>query len=138
MSTCESDSTVLQDKPGPAAMIAEDDEITVALLESVLTRGGFSVQIARDGRQALSLVETLPNPPTVVLLDIMLPYVDGFELLRKIRAQAGWHEVPVIMLTSKSQEQTIIRALDAGANDYIVKPFRPGEMMARIRRITHP
>jgi len=72
----------------------------------------------------------------LVLLDVMLPYVDGFELLRKIRAQVTWSKVPIIMLTAKSQEQTIVRALDQGANDYIVKPFRPGELLARIRRVT--
>lgn len=66
----------------------------------------------------------------------MLPYLDGFELIRKIRGHATWNHVPVIMLTSKSQEQNIVRALDYGANDYLVKPFRPGELLARIRRVT--
>ncbi len=66
----------------------------------------------------------------------MLPYVDGFELIRKIREHAAWNQVPVIMLTSKSQEQNIVRALDYGASDYLVKPFRPGELLARIRRVT--
>jgi len=71
-----------------------------------------------------------------VLLDVMLPYVDGFELIRKIREHPTWSQVPIIMLTAKSTEQHIVRALDNGANDYVVKPFRPGELMARIRRLT--
>jgi DNA-binding response OmpR family regulator len=79
-------------------------------------------------------MENLPAP-TLVLLDVMLPYLDGFELITKIREHATWKEVPIIMLTAKSQEQNIVRALDQGANDYVVKPFRPGELMSRIRRV---
>jgi DNA-binding response OmpR family regulator len=66
----------------------------------------------------------------------MLPYVDGFDLIKKIRQHPTWNQVPVVMLTAKSQEHHIVRALDEGANDYLVKPFRPGELMARIRRVT--
>jgi len=60
--------------------------------------------------------------------------MDGFELIQRIRAKVDWREVPIIMLTSKSQESSIVRALDAGASDYIVKPFRPEELIARVRR----
>ena len=118
------------------ALVVEDDEVIVMLLDSMLTRRGFSVQIARDGKQAVNLIETLPNPPTVVLLDVMLPYLDGFELISRIRERVAWHAVPIIMLTAKSREQNIVRALDHGANDYVIKPFRPEELMARIRRVT--
>jgi DNA-binding response OmpR family regulator len=126
----------VQGQPERTALVVEDDEVIVALLQSMLTRRGFSVQIARDGKQAVNLMQTLPNPPTVVLLDVMLPYLDGFELISRIRAEVAWSAVPIIMLTAKSQEQNIVRALDDGANDYVVKPFRPGELMARIRRVT--
>lgn len=118
------------------AFVVEDDPIIATLLEDLLGRHGFAVQMSVDGRQATELIEHTAEPPTLVLLDVMLPYLDGFEILRKIRAQVSWNEVPVIMLTAKSQEQTIVRALDQGANDYIVKPFRPGELLARIRRVT--
>lgn|SRR5262249_22936021 len=118
------------------AVVVDDDQIIVMLLEHLLSRVGFGVQTAMDGRQAENFIETLPAPPALVLLDVMLPYVDGFELIRKIRQHATWNNVPIIMLTAKSQEQNIVRALDEGANDYIVKPFRPGELMARIRRLT--
>jgi DNA-binding response OmpR family regulator len=118
----------------PTAVVVEDDQIIVNLLEHLLSRRGFGVRIALDGRQATNFIETLPAP-TLVLLDVMLPYLDGFELIKRIREHATWSEVPIIMLTSKSQEQSIVRALDSGANDYIVKPFRPGELLARIRRV---
>jgi two-component system, OmpR family, alkaline phosphatase synthesis response regulator PhoP len=65
----------------------------------------------------------------------MLPFFDGFQLVGMVRAQAGWETVPVIMLTAKTQERDIVRALDAGANDYIVKPFQPKELLARVRRL---
>jgi DNA-binding response OmpR family regulator len=64
----------------------------------------------------------------------MLPYIDGFELVKTIRAKADWNKVPIIMLTAKTMEQDIVRALDAGANDFILKPFQPNELLARLRR----
>ena len=119
----------------PTAVIVEDDQIIVTLLEHLLSRHGFDVRIATDGRQATDLIDTLPSPPALVLLDVMLPYLDGFELIKRIREHATWNQVPIITLTAKSQEHNIVRALDHGANDYLVKPFRPGELLARIRRV---
>ena len=120
----------------PTVVVVEDDQILVTLLEHMLSRSGFLVQTALNGRQAVDFIKNLPAPPALVLLDVMLPYFDGFELIRKIREHATWNEVPIIMLTSKSQERDIVRALDNGANDYIVKPFRPRELLARIRLVT--
>lgn len=116
-----------------AILVVEDDLIVSGLLVHTLTRRGFVVHLASDGRRAAELLEALP-PPSLVLLDVMLPYMDGFELIQRIRAKVDWREVPIIMLTSKSQESSIVRALDAGASDYIVKPFRPEELVARVRR----
>jgi len=120
----------------PTAVVVEDDQIMVTLLEHMLSRSGFLVRTALNGRQAVDFIENLPAPPALVLLDVMLPYFDGFELITKIREHATWSQVPIIMLTSKSQEHDIVRALDNGANDYIVKPFRPRELLARIRLVT--
>ena len=117
------------------ALVVEDDQIIATVVEHLLSRRGFTVEIARDGRQALEFIESKPKP-AIVVLDVMLPYVDGFDLIKAIRAHATWSEVPVVMLTAKSQEQHIVRALDHGADDYVVKPFRPGELLARIRRVT--
>ena len=126
----------LEGRAERTVLVVEDDQIIVMLLEHMLSRRGFKVQTARDGRQAADFVETSLTPPALVLLDVMLPYLDGFELIKKIRQRATWTEVPIIMLTAKSQEQNIVRALDSGANDYVLKPFRPGELLARIRRFT--
>jgi two-component system, OmpR family, alkaline phosphatase synthesis response regulator PhoP len=118
-----------------AIMIIEDDRIISGLLHHILVRRGYQVHIAADGRAASEMLERI-TPPQLVLLDVMLPFMDGFELLEQIRAKPDWSAVPIIMLTSKAQEKNIVRALEAGANDYVVKPFQPEELVARVRRFT--
>ncbi len=120
-----------------AALVVEDDEQIADILKFILEREGFAVHLARDGRTALGLIGSLPAP-RIVTLDVMLPHADGYELLRAVRARSGWQEVPVLLLTARSQEQDIVRALDAGANDYVVKPFKPEELRARVRRLVKP
>lgn len=115
-------------------LIVEDDNSIAYLLKFIMEREGFSVAHAPDGKVALSMVETLP-PPDLVLLDIMLPYADGYEILESIRRQPNWKDTPVLMLTSKGTERDISHALDSGADDYLLKPFQPDELKARIRRL---
>jgi len=117
----------------PRVFVVEDDRVIQTLLRHLLERRGFTVDVASDGRQALRIIET-GAPPAIVLLDIVLPFVHGFDLIQHIRATPGWIDVPVIMLTSKAQEKHVVRALDAGANDYVLKPFKPEELAARVRR----
>lgn len=116
------------------ALVVEDDDQIAYLLRFILEREGFRVELASDGRAAVALVERL-EPPALVMLDVMLPHVDGYQLLGMIRARADWQVVPVLMLTAKSQEKDIVRALDSGASDYLVKPFKPDELRARIKRM---
>lgn len=123
-----------QASPATSALIVEDDRAIAMLLRFILEREGFAVRHAADGREAYRMIAAEP-PPTVVLLDVMLPYVDGFELIDAVRAQPGWENLPIMMLTSKGAERDIARALDAGANDYMVKPFQPEELKARLRRL---
>jgi len=115
-------------------LIIEDNDHIIQLLKFMLERQGYRTQLMVDGLAARRIVEELPEPPQLVLLDVMLPYIDGFELVTLIRARAGWEQVPIVMLTAKNTERDIVRALDSGANDYIVKPFKPNELLARIRR----
>jgi DNA-binding response OmpR family regulator len=114
-------------------LIVEDDEDMVTLLQFLLEREGYQAILASDGRQARQLIDTL-LPPRLVLLDVMLPYHNGFELVTHIRSKEPWRGVPIVMLTADSAEREIVRALDAGASDYVVKPFNPKELMARLRR----
>ena len=122
--------------PGPtaAALVVEDDEQIAAILRFILEREGYEVHLAADGRAAEALIGTLA-PPAIVTLDVMLPHADGYELLRRIRGTPGWETLPVILLTARSQENDIVRGLEAGANDYMVKPFKPDELRARVRRL---
>jgi DNA-binding response OmpR family regulator len=114
-------------------MVVEDDQIVAGILHHMLSRRGYKVHVAKNGLEALEMLETL-EPPKLVMLDVMLPFLDGYELIDRIRGHATWAEVPIIMLTSKSRESSIVRALDAGATDYVIKPFQPEELMARVRR----
>lgn len=115
-------------------MIIEDDDHIAQLLIFIFQREGFVTTHAADGQIAEKMIQQ-NSPPALILLDVMLPHQDGFSILQKIRTQPNWEEVPVIMLTAKSQENDIVRALNAGANDYVVKPFQPTELAARVRRL---
>ena len=121
-------------KPLPCALVIEDDDHIGQLLQFMLERENYRVHLARDGRAGMAFIESQPAP-AIALLDVMLPFFDGFQLVAAVRATPGWETVPVIMLTAKTQERDIVRALDAGANDYIVKPFQPKELLARVRRL---
>ena len=116
------------------AFVVEDDADIGKLLQWVLERERFAVDVIPDGRTALDRVSG-SAPPSLVILDVMLPHASGHEILRAIRANAQWKSVPVVMLTAKSQEADVVKALDAGANEYMVKPFQPAELRARIRRL---
>lgn len=117
-----------------SVLVIEDDEHIAHLLKFMLERQGYRVDAAADGRAASDFIKNSTTIPSLILLDVMLPYVDGFELVSIARAREDWKTVPIIMLTAKTMEQDIVRALDAGANDYIMKPFQPNELLARLRR----
>jgi len=114
-------------------LIVEDDEVTLEFLSYLFTREGFAVEVARDGRQALDRIATR-EPPHFVLLDLMVPYSNGFEILRAIRTQPEWRNVHALVLSGKTLEKDIVRAFDIGASDYLTKPFKPDELLARLRR----
>ena len=106
-----------------------DDEVQIRrLLEISLTSNGFRTLFASDGREGLIAAATYH--PALIILDLGLPDIDGIELLVKLR---DWYTKPIIILTVRSSEDDIISALDKGANDYLTKPFRSGELLARIR-----
>ena len=116
------------------AVVVEDDADIGKLLKFILEREGFGVTLCSDGRAGAARLAS-PDVPSLVILDVMLPYMNGYELLAIVRKSPAWQKVPVLMLTSKSREGDIVRALDAGANDYVTKPFQPAELRARVRRL---
>lgn len=116
-------------------LVVEDDEKISQLLNFLLEREGYKVLRVEDGKKALDCIAS-QTPPDVVLLDLMLPFKDGYQILTEVRGHTTWKNVPVLVLTAKAQSQEIARALDMGANDYLVKPFQPTELLARIKRLT--
>ncbi|MDH5216516.1 MAG: response regulator [Gammaproteobacteria bacterium] len=114
-------------------LIAEDDEQISFVLQFMLEREGFSVFVAKTGQEALDILTGLDGPPKLCLFDVMMPYVDGFQLVDYVRNTREWASVPVVMLTAKSQEKDIIKGLEAGANDYVIKPFQPNELATRLK-----
>lgn len=111
-------------------LIADDNEGILDILKSYVLKEGFTPLLAHDGLEALHVFEQ--HSPLLLLLDVMMPKKDGFEVCREIRKNSN---VPIIMITAKSEDADRIMGLDIGADDYIVKPFSPGEVMARIRAI---
>jgi len=113
-------------------LVAEDDNQISYLLNFMLTRENFTVKVANDGQEAMDAINELAKPK-LILLDLMMPYYNGFQLIDHIRNKLNWSDVPILVLTAKSQESDIVKALEAGANDYIVKPFQPGELITRLK-----
>ncbi len=117
----------------PVILVVEDDGATARILQHILVREGYEVQVSRDGRDAIARVGSSPVP-MLILLDLLLPYVDGTEVIRAIRGNLPWSGVPVIVLTAKTGEEDVVEALDSGATDFVRKPVRPEELLARVRR----
>jgi DNA-binding response OmpR family regulator len=111
-------------------LIVEDETSIAEVVSLYLKRAGYSVQTAPDGRQAMTLFER--RKPDLVILDLMLPEVDGFSLARWLRDRSN---VPIIMLTARRQEIDRIAGLEMGADDYVVKPFSPQELVSRVRAV---
>src|SRR5688500_12298624 len=112
---------------GQRVMIVEDDETTIVLLQYYLEREGLEVTVARDGRQALRHVEE-DEPPSLAILDVLLPGYDGYQLVRQIRCRREWRTVPILIVSGHSDPQEVSRLLAAGANDYVAKPFQPADL----------
>jgi DNA-binding response OmpR family regulator len=111
-------------------LIIEDDKKASSLVALYLEKEGFDVKIAHDGREGLSLVKR--HDPILVILDLMLPKLDGWEVCRQIRRIS---DIPIIMLTARGEEVDRISGLTLGADDYVVKPFSPRELVARVKAV---
>ena len=112
-------------------LVADDDKDIARFVELNLTLEGFDVELVHDGAEALR--RATEDPPDLIVLDVMMPVIDGVEVVRRLRAQAATAAVPVVMLTAKSLSADKVVGLTAGADDYIVKPFDTLELVARVR-----
>jgi two-component system phosphate regulon response regulator PhoB len=121
----------MQGADGRTIVVIEDEDAILDVLDYNLRREGFIVATARDGRTGLELVRE--RRPDLVLLDLMLPELDGIELCRALRSDPSTATLPVIMLTAKGDEADVVLGLGVGADDYVTKPFSPKELVARVQ-----
>ncbi|MEM9380188.1 MAG: response regulator transcription factor [Planctomycetota bacterium] len=116
-----------------SVLIVEDDPDIVELLQYTLEREGYPVMIARNGEKGLS--EARRRKPGLIVLDLMLPGLDGLEVCRALKGEDTTKSIPVVMLTAKGEESDVVLGLEFGADDYMRKPFSPRELVARIRAV---
>ena len=114
-------------------LVVDDDTALAEMIGIVLRAEGFEISFCADGAEALDAFHTVQ--PDLVLLDLMLPGMDGIEVCSRIREESG---IPIIMLTAKSDTSDVVKGLESGADDYVVKPFNPKELVARIRTRLRP
>jgi len=119
--------------PAPRLLVVEDDHDIAHLLSHSLSRAGFAVDLLHSGAEVLPAVRR--SLPDLVLLDLMLPGLDGLEVCRTLRGDPRTAAVPIIMLTARAEESDRIVGLELGADDYITKPFSPNEVVARVRAL---
>lgn len=117
----------------PRVLIVEDEEAQAELLRYNFERAEFNVGVANDGDEALVAVEE--QAPDIVVLDWMLPGTSGITVCQRMRARPETREIPVILLTARGEEADRVRGLESGADDYVVKPFSPAELIARVRAV---
>jgi len=118
---------------GKKILACDDEKNIVRLIQVNLERAGFDVITAYDGKEALHKV--LHEHPDLVVLDVMMPYMDGFEVLQTLRRHAVTREIPVIMLTAKAQDADVFKGWQSGVDCYLTKPFNPAELLSFVRRI---
>ncbi|MCS7305870.1 MAG: response regulator transcription factor [Thermoguttaceae bacterium] len=114
-------------------LVVDDEEEIQQLMEYTLTKEGYRVQCVGSGEMALA--EVRRSPPDLVILDLMLPGMDGLEVCRRLRREPETAELPIVILSAKGEEADIVAGLELGADDYVTKPFRPRVLLARIRAV---
>lgn len=118
----------------PKKILAVDDEKHIVRLVQVnLERAGYQVVTANDGKEALQKVAD--ENPDLVVLDVMMPYMDGFEVLQNLRRNPSTRDIPVIMLTAKAQDADVFKGWQSGVDCYLTKPFNPMELLSFVKRI---
>lgn len=121
--------------PRPKVLIVEDEIHIQRLVTHLLEKAGLEVQATSDGAKGLQAMQSMAVPPDLVLLDIMMPDVDGLTVLRTMRLDERLKNVPVIMLTAISQEASVKEGIRLGIRDYVRKPFKPKELTERVRKV---
>jgi twitching motility two-component system response regulator PilH len=118
-------------------LVIEDDDQIALFIRHFLERGGYGVRVAADGKEAGELIGGI-EPPSLVTLDIDLPHARGDELMLKIKTTPGWERIPVVMVTATPKTDDSTWAVKKGAKAYLVKPFKPEDLLETVRRLTAP
>jgi DNA-binding response OmpR family regulator len=121
------------DSGRPLVLVADDDEDILALVSFRLDRAGYRVLSAPDGEQALELI--VGRRPDLAVLDVRMPKLTGIDVIRKVRATKSLSELPMVLLSAGVEDENIASGFDAGADDYMKKPFSPQELLARVESI---
>ena len=121
--------------PTPSAtshriLIVDDTPANIQSLAATLKEKGYQISVATNGKQALDVLARVP--PDLILLDVMMPVMDGFETCRRLKASEQWRHIPVIFLTAKSETADLVQGFELGAVDYVAKPFNAHELLARV------
>ena len=111
-------------------LVVEDTPANIQVLSSTLKEKGYQISVATNGRQALEVVARLR--PDLILLDVMMPEMDGFETCRRLKESAATKDIPVIFLTARTETADIVQGFEVGAVDYVAKPFNSHELLARV------
>ncbi len=114
-------------------VLAEDEPQIARLIEFKLKKEGYSVTSKENGEEALKAIKA--DKPDLILLDVMMPVMGGYEVLRRLKEDENLKSIPVVMLTARAQEKDVVKGIAMGAEDYITKPFHPAELLARVKRI---
>lgn len=118
---------------GKKILVVDDERHIVRLVEVNLTREGYDVIVAYDGIEALE--QMAKEKPDMVVLDVMMPRMDGFEVLKKLQADPATRDIPIIMLTAKAQDADVFKGWSSGVSSYLTKPFNPRELLTFVERI---
>lgn len=114
-------------------LVADDDPVSARFVASLLEERGYEVVVAGDGEHAVDAARKLR--PDLIVCDVVMPYRDGFDVLRSVRAEPILASVPIVIVSMKDREEDIVRGLEAGADDYVVKPFNARELLTRVRKL---
>lgn len=125
------DSTSISSKPEFTVLVVDDNEANLSTLKGLLKYEGYTILTATSGAAAIEIAES--SQPDLILLDIKMPFMDGFEVCRRLKSSKETFQIPVIFLTVLSQTSDIVKGLELGAEDYVSKPFKPAELLARVR-----
>jgi DNA-binding response OmpR family regulator len=118
-------------------LLVEDDAFVSDIYHTKLTQEGYDLMVAENGLEALKKLEE--KNPDLILLDIIMPYMDGIEVLKKLKENEEWKKIPVIILTNLSQKEEVEEGLKIGANDYLIKShFTPSEVVAKVKKLLYP